>query len=239
MGLTSMVSYEAVAKITSLPKGPLGDKDSKGNKTPVDMELINLTVADLSGTGAKYQDELTQESDDEEVFAIGEDMDEDTKAAKEEHYPKLKKYDNILPLTERQLVKYLRKVSRVLFTRITEEQWAHHEEAVVPYADLRASIEGYYEENVDHMDRTNKVINAALNSFDKNKIARGDLLNDLNGVTETLKDIQDTVKEDHVLNKKVIEATKAYTKNFTYLTELLTLIKNFDFQGLKSLVESL
>ncbi|GJX73607.1 hypothetical protein Tco_0312202 [Tanacetum coccineum] len=44
----------------------------------------------------------------------------------------------------------------------------------------------------------------------------GDLLNDLNGVTETLKDIQDVVKEDHILNKKVIEATKAYTKNSTF-----------------------
>ncbi|GJQ93271.1 hypothetical protein Tco_0004410 [Tanacetum coccineum] len=67
----------------------------------------------------------------------------------------------------------------------------------------------------------------------------GDLLNALNGVTETLKAIHDHVKEDHVLNKKVIEATKAYTKNSTHLTELLTLIKNFDFQGLKSSVESL
>ncbi|GJV90406.1 hypothetical protein Tco_1538219 [Tanacetum coccineum] len=66
-----------------------------------------------------------------------------------------------------------------------------------------------------------------------------DLLNTLNGVTKTLKAIQDALKEDHVLNKKVIEATEAYTKNFTHLTELLTLIKNFDFQGLKSSVESL
>nr|GEY12153.1 retrovirus-related Pol polyprotein from transposon TNT 1-94 [Tanacetum cinerariifolium] len=68
---------------------------------------------------------------------------------------------------------------------------------------------------------------------------RGDLLNALNGVTKTLKATQDVVKEYHVLNKKVIEDIEAYTKNSTYLTELLTLIKNFDFQGLKSLVESL
>nr|GEV74870.1 protein reduced wall acetylation 4-like [Tanacetum cinerariifolium] len=32
---------------------------------------------------------------------------------------------------------------------ITEDQWAKHEEAAVSYADLRASIEGYYEENAD------------------------------------------------------------------------------------------
>ncbi|GKD90948.1 hypothetical protein Tco_1366455 [Tanacetum coccineum] len=70
-------------------------------------------------------------------------------------------------------------------------------------------------------------------------IARGDLLNALNRVTKTLKAIQDAVKEDHILNKKVIEVTEAYTKNSTHLTELLILIKNFDFQGLKSSVESL
>nr|GEZ02083.1 hypothetical protein [Tanacetum cinerariifolium] len=58
----------------------------------------------------------------------------------------------------------------------------------------------------------------------------GDLLNALNGVTKALKAIQDALKEDHVLNKKVLEAIEAYTKNFTHLTKLLTLIKNFDFQ---------
>ncbi|GJS01910.1 hypothetical protein Tco_0318418, partial [Tanacetum coccineum] len=97
----------------------------------------------------------------------------------------------------------------------------------------------YYKENDDHREQTDKVIDAAMNSLDKNNIARGDLLNALNGVTKTLKAIQDAVKEDLVLNKKVIKATKAYIKNSTHLTELLTLIKNFDFQGLKSSVETL
>ncbi|GJY55314.1 hypothetical protein Tco_0454429 [Tanacetum coccineum] len=50
---------------------------------------------------------------------------------------------------------------------------------------------------------------------------------------------KDAVKEDSALNKKVLEATEAYTQNSTNLTELLTLIKTFDFFGLKSLVESL
>ncbi|GJS36430.1 hypothetical protein Tco_0534812 [Tanacetum coccineum] len=47
------------------------------------------------------------------------------------------------------------------------------------------------------------------------------------------------VKEDLVLNKKVLEATEAYTKNFTNLTELLTLVKTFDFLGLKYTIDSL
>ncbi|GKD65323.1 hypothetical protein Tco_1307431, partial [Tanacetum coccineum] len=64
--------------------------------------------------------------------------------------------------------------------RLTEEQWEKHEESAISYADLKASIEGYYEEN-------------------------------------------DAVKHDLALNKKDIEATKAYIKHSTSLTELLTL----------------
>nr|GEX44279.1 retrovirus-related Pol polyprotein from transposon TNT 1-94 [Tanacetum cinerariifolium] len=74
----SMVS-KGMVKTTPLPKGLPGDKDLKGNKTPVDIEPINPTVISLSGISAKYQ------SDDKEVFAAGKDIDEDTQAAKEEH----------------------------------------------------------------------------------------------------------------------------------------------------------
>ncbi|GJY16218.1 retrovirus-related pol polyprotein from transposon TNT 1-94 [Tanacetum coccineum] len=230
------------------------NKGKTSSKVEPGLETLQLTtLAD------------TQESGEEEVFVTEDDMEEDTQADEEErqsltpnkdkpepfHIPgtqvsdsdssshNLKKYDNILPLTKRQLVKYLRKVSRVLFKKLTEEQWTQHEEDVVSYVDLKASIEGYYEENVDHREQTDKVIDAVMKSLDKNSIVRGDLLNALNGVTKTLKVIQDAVKEDLILNKKVIEATEAYTKNFTHLTKLLTLINNFDFQGLKSLVDSI
>ncbi|GJZ79940.1 hypothetical protein Tco_0644777 [Tanacetum coccineum] len=49
----------------------------------------------------------------------------------------------------------------------------------------------------------------------------------------------EAIKDDPALNKKVIEATKAYTKNSTNLIELLTLVKHFDFYSLMSAVESL
>ncbi|GJZ64436.1 hypothetical protein Tco_0620857 [Tanacetum coccineum] len=191
----------------------------RGKQITADMEPINPTVVDPSGTGAKYQ---------EEVFEAGEDIDKDTQVDTEvqssppntdkpesspvqdtdestsNFSPDLKKFDNILPLTERQLVKYLRKVSRVLFNKLTEAQWTQHKEAAVSYIDLKDAIEGYYEENINHMEQTNKVIDAAMNSIDKNIIARGDLLNALNGVLKALKAIQDAVKEDPVLNKKVL-----------------------------------
>ncbi|GJS61031.1 hypothetical protein Tco_0655815 [Tanacetum coccineum] len=132
--------------------------------------------------------EVVKESDNKEVFAAREEMDEDFPPTNEEvqspppHTDKpksshaqesdyessshaLKKYDNILPLTERQL-------------------------------------------NVDHGDQTDKLV-------------------------------QEDVKEDSALNKKVLEATEAYTTNSNKITELLSLAKTFDFSGIKSLVETM
>ncbi|GKA24673.1 hypothetical protein Tco_0710706, partial [Tanacetum coccineum] len=51
-----------------------------GNIPPDDMEPIHTPVIDPSGTGAKYQVDETQStrlSDEEEVLAAGDDMDED------------------------------------------------------------------------------------------------------------------------------------------------------------------
>ncbi|GJW90696.1 hypothetical protein Tco_0168249 [Tanacetum coccineum] len=182
-----MSSDEVTVKTTPLHEGPHGDKDSEGLKQPADIKPLTNPVADLSGTGAKYQVDETQS----------------TRLS-----PELKKYNNILPLTKRQLVKYLRKVSRVLYNNITKDQWEKHEEVVVSYANLRASIKGYYEENVDHRDQTDKLI---------------------------LKVVKEAVKEDPTLNKKVLEATKAYTKNSHNITELLSIAETFDFSSLKSL----
>nr|GEZ47640.1 hypothetical protein [Tanacetum cinerariifolium] len=49
----------------------------------------------------------------------------------------------------------------------------------------------------------------------------------------------DDVKEDPALNKKVLEAAKAYTKNSLSLTKLLTLVTDFDFPGFNSTIKSL
>ncbi|GJZ72301.1 hypothetical protein Tco_0636152 [Tanacetum coccineum] len=205
-GLPSIASNEGTTKTTPRPEEPLGDKDSGGNKPPADMKLINPTVADPSGTSAKYQG----------VFEAGEDMDEDTQEDTE--------VQSLPQNAKKPESSHVQDTNESTLTLVLISK-----KVVVSYADLKASIEGYYEENIDHKEQTDKVIDAAMNSLDKNGIARGDLLNALNGVTEALKAIQDTVKEDHVLNKKVLEDTEAYTKNSTHLTELLTLIKNFDF----------
>nr|GEX49666.1 putative reverse transcriptase domain-containing protein [Tanacetum cinerariifolium] len=219
-GLPFMVSNKGATKTTRFPEGPHRDKDSEGLKPHVDMELQTNPVANLSGTGVEYQVDETQ-STRLRYQTLTENKGKTSSEVESDH-------ETLQLTTLVDIQAYLD----------SEDELAQ-EKDVVSYVDLRASIEGYYEENVDHIEQTDKVIDAAMNSLDKNSIARGDLLNALNGVTNTLKAIQDVVKEDHILNKKSTDATESYIKNSTHLTELPTLIKNFDFQGLNYSVESL
>ncbi|GKB43517.1 hypothetical protein Tco_0888459 [Tanacetum coccineum] len=55
-----MSSDEVTVKTTPLHEGPHGDKDSEGLKQPADIKPLTNPVADLSGTGAKYQVDETQ-----------------------------------------------------------------------------------------------------------------------------------------------------------------------------------
>ncbi|GJT37748.1 hypothetical protein Tco_0937613 [Tanacetum coccineum] len=191
----------------------LGDKDLEGKIPPANMEPINPTVVDHSRTGAEYQVDETQstrlryqtltkskaktssevESDIQTLqFTTSPSPNKDKpkpshspttqESDSDSSSPNLKIFDNTHPLTDRQLIKYLRKVSRVLFSRITQ---------------------GCYEENVDHREQNDKLVQATMDSLDKtttNRVA---------------------VKDNPTLNKKVIEATEAYTKNSSTLTELL------------------
>nr|GEZ93036.1 hypothetical protein [Tanacetum cinerariifolium] len=59
-GLPSMASNECTAKTMLCLEGPLGDKDSEGNKPPADMKPINPIIIDPSGTGVEYKMDKTQ-----------------------------------------------------------------------------------------------------------------------------------------------------------------------------------
>ncbi|GJY43506.1 hypothetical protein Tco_0431719 [Tanacetum coccineum] len=110
------------------------------------------------------------------------------------------------------MVKYLRKVSRVLFERITGDQWEKHKEAAVYYVNLKASIDDYYNENIAHRDQTDKLL---------------------------LKTINTAVKDDPAVNQKINEATEAFPKISSNITEVLSLVKGFDFSTLLSTVKDL
>ncbi|GJY35385.1 hypothetical protein Tco_0420763 [Tanacetum coccineum] len=114
-----------------------------------------------------------------------------------------------------------------------------HEEAAVHYANLKASINDYYNENIAHRDQTDKLVEASMSSLDKIRTTTNDLYKGLNIITDLLKDINNDVKDDPAMNKKISEANETFTMISTNITEVLSLVKGFDFFDLLSTVKDL
>ncbi|GJY32468.1 hypothetical protein Tco_0416937 [Tanacetum coccineum] len=235
-GLTFTAFDEGTAKTTPRPKGSLREKDSRENNPPADMEPVNPIVADPSGTGAKYpldtQPLVLSTYADVRAFLLSNDEAQETSDTESSCDDILKKYDNTCPLTECQLVKYLRKVSTVLFDRITEDNWEKHKEVAVNYVNLKESINEYYDENIAHRDQTDKLVEASMSSLYKSSTTIRNLYKGLNVITELLKEINNAVKDDPVINNKISEATELFTKISTNITEVLSLVKGFNFSDL-------
>nr|GEX43011.1 hypothetical protein [Tanacetum cinerariifolium] len=213
---------EGTTKITLHPEGSLGDKDSGGHIPPADMKPIHPTITEplKLQTFANVQafllskDEMDQENDKEEVFAIREDMDEDPQVDEEVRTPSPKE-DQPEPSHEQ------------------------HEEATVSYVDLKTSIKEYYNENVAHRDQTNKLVETTMSAIDKRSTTIKDLYKGMNIITQHLKDINTTVKDDPATNKKIDDAIETFAKIFTNTTEVLSLVKGFDFSTLQSSLKDL
>ncbi|GJU94968.1 retrovirus-related pol polyprotein from transposon TNT 1-94 [Tanacetum coccineum] len=243
-GLPSTVPDESMGKTKPLPRGPWTDAeyqvdlgvdqtqstrfkisvpDQHQSKTSsevkLDFEPFKLTTIDDIQALLEATDDDLKEDNEDDV-----DRPESSKAKKTESSDSessscsesLKPYDNYMPITERQLEK--------------------HEKVAASYADLKWSLEDFINTSFTKYENTD----AALMNFQQIlNIFKTDHNTCLRRILENLKEVQDAVKEDHALNKKVLEAFKSYTNNSTNLTELLTPVKTFNFFGLKSLVESL
>nr|GEY53630.1 retrovirus-related Pol polyprotein from transposon TNT 1-94 [Tanacetum cinerariifolium] len=156
-GLPSIVFDEGTIKTTSLPKGPHGDRDLEGFKPSADMEPLTTHVTDSTLDEVfETRDEMDEDihhTDEEETQSPSPNKDQlesshiqDTELDSDSSCLKaLKRYDNILPLIERQLVQYLQKVYRVLYNRIIKDHWEKHKEAAILYADLKSEIKGCHD----------------------------------------------------------------------------------------------
>ncbi|GKB28781.1 hypothetical protein Tco_0868182 [Tanacetum coccineum] len=104
----------------------------------------------------------------------------------------LKKYDNTLPLTERQLVKYLRKVSTALFGRIVGKMIKR--------------------------DQTDKLVEASMSSLNKSNNTISDLYKCLNYTSLCSQEINDVVKDNPVITKISTNMTKVLSlvKGFNF-----------------------
>ncbi|GJT56196.1 hypothetical protein Tco_0991250 [Tanacetum coccineum] len=78
-----------------------------------------------------------------------------------------------------------------------------------------------------------------MSYLDKSSNAISDLYKGLNIITKLLKEINNDVKDDLVVNKKISVATKTFTTISTNITEVLSLVKGFDLSNLQSTVRDL
>nr|GEZ26255.1 uncharacterized mitochondrial protein AtMg00810-like [Tanacetum cinerariifolium] len=140
MGLPSILD-EGTRKSQPLPEGTTTNpKDSEGNIQPADNGLPSMVF---------NEEHQSPPNTNKPELSPAQEIQESNSDSSS---PELKKYDNIPPLTERQL--------------------------------------------------TDKLVQATMDSLNKTATDRTNLLKYLNGVTETLKVIQDAVKDDPALNKK-------------------------------------
>ncbi|GKG46596.1 hypothetical protein Tco_0501442, partial [Tanacetum coccineum] len=72
--------------------------------------------------------------------------------------------------------------------------------AAVSYADLKASIDQYYDENIAHRDQTDKLMKASMSSLDRSSTTISDLYKGPDVITQLLKDINNVVKDDPAAN---------------------------------------
>ncbi|GKA24674.1 hypothetical protein Tco_0710707 [Tanacetum coccineum] len=80
---------------------------------------------------------------------------------------------------------------------------------------------------------------ASMSSLDRSNTTISDLYKGMNVITQLLKDISNAVKDNPATNQKLNEATETFARISSNVTEVLSLVKGFDFFTLLSAVKSL
>ncbi|GKA88173.1 hypothetical protein Tco_0809937 [Tanacetum coccineum] len=78
-----------------------------------------------------------------------------------------------------------------------------------------------------------------MSSLNKSSTTISDVYKGLDVIYQLLKDINNAVKDDPATNQKINEATETFPRIFSNITEVLSLVKGFDFSALLSDVKSL
>nr|GEW75918.1 hypothetical protein [Tanacetum cinerariifolium] len=69
-------------------------------------------------------------------------------------------------------------------------------------------------------DQTDKLVEASMSSLEKSSTAIGDIYKGMNVITQLLKDISNTDKDDHATNQKINESTETFAKFSSHVTEI-------------------
>ncbi|GKE13581.1 hypothetical protein Tco_1417132, partial [Tanacetum coccineum] len=176
----------------------VSDPDHNEGKTSSEVEpdtepFILNTFREIQALLEDSKEELKDESD-EEMYEVGEEIDEEEPTSTEQQSPSLNK--------------------------------DHPESSKAKKSD----------NSPDASDSESSSCFETFKPFENYvPVTERVLVRNLQGFSE---EVQNAIKEDHVPKKKVLEATEAYTKNSTNLAELITLVKNFNFLGFKTTIES-
>nr|GEX51452.1 reverse transcriptase [Tanacetum cinerariifolium] len=93
-------------------------------------------------------------------------------------------------------------------------------------AKYQAFIEEYYDENIAHIDQTEKLVESTMSTIDKRSTEIKDLYKGLNVITKLLKDINTAVKDDPAIKKKIDKVIETFAKISTNITEDTSKIKS-------------
>nr|GEU58991.1 hypothetical protein [Tanacetum cinerariifolium] len=152
-------------------------------------------------------DDLKEDSDDD-VFEVGDNMEEDIQDP---------------------------KTKETQYHNSTEHTTKEKHKSPSPNRDRPRSS---HANKTNAFDFESSSCSETLKPYDNYMLIIERQLTDYNmsmrAILANLKETRDVVKEDHALNKKVLEATEAYTKNSANLTELLSLAAlRYDISSLK------
>nr|GEZ26953.1 hypothetical protein [Tanacetum cinerariifolium] len=229
--ITSTTPDEGMDKTTLHLEGSLRHKDLGGTTHPLIWN--HKTSPTLFSQGLDEDQESK-----EDILGAGKEMDDNPQSAKTQHQSSPPQEDkptsSTAPHTEASDTdsssdKILNKYDDTL--PLTEKSWSSISE--------KSSIDDYYNENIAHRDQTGKLVKASMSSLKKSSTTINDLYKGLEVITQLLKNITKYVKDDPATNKKIEEASKTLAKISTQTSEILSLVRSFNFSTLQSTVKNI
>ncbi|GJZ14545.1 hypothetical protein Tco_0550222 [Tanacetum coccineum] len=220
------------AQNTDPQDSEVADPDHNKGKTSSEVELDTQppiqSFKDFKFLMEDFKVDL-KELSDEEVYEVGDEMEdafplntepessklvkEKAKKSKESELSlnpsnsesssaslSFKPYDNYMPITGRFLARTLQGFSKVLYAQVAEDNWEKHEEAIL------------HQDKAQHVEEINKILT-------------------------NLKEVQDVGKDDPAMNSK--EVVNTYKQISTNLVNLTELIKEANILGLRNSLEAI
>nr|GEV80193.1 hypothetical protein [Tanacetum cinerariifolium] len=125
-----------------------------------------------------FEDEAHRSEED--ILGAGEEMDDNPQSDETHHQSSLPQEDK--PTSPHTKAFDTDSLSDKILKKITEDHWEKHEEAVVHYVNLKASIDNYCNENIIHKDQTDKLVEAFMSSLKKSSTTISDLYKDATSI---------------------------------------------------------